>query len=166
MAEAAMGIGAVASLASMGLKAYGDVEKGKGQQAADEFQAQQLERKKKYADLQAEQVGAAMTTKLGDALADLDVRRAQQKTDPLSPTGIAIRGAARDRGFTQIATVRDNIMEQGRQEAADAAFLRQAGEQALKTSYLGAAADVAGGLSSIGNPKFGLPDFTKLFGTG
>ncbi len=166
MAEAAMGIGAVSSLASMGLKAYGDVERGKGQQAADEFQAQQLERAAKYGELQAQQVGAAMSQRLGDALANLDVQRSQQKTDPLSPTGVAIRSGLEARGFEQKAITMDNIMEQTRQQTADAAYLRQAGEQALKTSYLSAGADIAGGLSSIGNPKFGLPDFTKLFGTG
>ncbi len=164
--DAAAGVGAVASLASMGLKAYGDVERGKGQQAADEFQAQQLERAAKYGKLQAEQVGAAMSQKLADSLANLDVQRAAQHTDPLSPTGVAIRGAAEDRGFEQKAITMDNIMEQTRQQNADAAYLRQAGHQALLMGQIGGAADIAGGLSSIGNPKFGLPDFTKLFRTG
>jgi hypothetical protein len=40
----------------------------------------------------------------------------------------------------------DNLLEDARQKEADADYLRQAGSYALGTSFLGAGADIFGGL--------------------
>lgn len=146
-----------ASLASVGFQAYGSLEKGKGAAAADQFQAQQEERAAQYGKLQAEQVGSVLTQKLAITLGNIDSVRAAAHTDPTSPTGVAMRDASEKIGLEQKSIQVDNIMEQTRQQEADAAYLRKASSQALLMGEIGAGADITKGIGQgLGSPLFGF----------
>jgi hypothetical protein len=148
MAGAAAGL----SMASAGLSAYGTIEKGKGEQAADEYKAESLERAANFGRTKAAQTGAQYTEQLNNTLGNIDAIRAAAHADPSSPTGAAIRDTAEYQGDRQKSITVDNILEQADQDTADAAYLRSAGKYALMTSDISAAAGVLGaGGSSLFN---------------
>jgi hypothetical protein len=146
---AAAPIAAIASIGAMGLSAYGSYEKGKGEQAADEYKAQSLERAAEVGRVKAAQTGAQMTEKLNQTLGNIDAVRAAAHDDPTSPTGAAIRDLTEARGERAKSITVDNILEQVDQDTADAAYMRTAGQYALLSGEVGAGGTVLGGIGKM-----------------
>ncbi|HET8921340.1 MAG TPA: hypothetical protein VFN27_16895 [Xanthobacteraceae bacterium] len=150
-------VGPVAAIAGTGLKAYGDYEKGAGEQAADEMQAAQLRRKAEYAGAAAAETNATLTDRLATTLGNIDVVRAAAHADPSSPTTLALRSRAATVGNQERAIRVGNILAQQSEDLASADYLTSAGKFALNMGKLSAAADIlnAGGQT---NPNlFGMP---------
>jgi hypothetical protein len=145
--------GAGFSIAGAGLGAYGDVLKGEGIQAGDEFKAATLENAAARGRVAATEVGADYTRKIATDLGNIDALRAANHTDPTSPTGAAIRDYHEQIGTTQKTIAVDNIIAQSQQEDAEAKYLREAGKTALLSGYIGAGADL---LKGIGQGLSGL----------
>jgi len=137
----------ILSLASAGLSAYGTILKGQGEQAADEYKAQSLERAAQVGTVKAAQTGAQLTERLNNTLGNIDAVRAAAHADPTSPTGAAIRDTAEYQGTREKTITVDNILEQTAQDESDAAYLRSAGKYALLTSDISAAAGIGKALA-------------------
>jgi hypothetical protein len=142
------------SIAGAGLGAYGDILKGQGEQAGDVFKAKMLENAAQRGQVAAVETGADYSRKLASDLSNIDTIRAAAHTDPRSPTGAAVRDYHEQVGLTQKSIAVDNVLAQARQEADEAAYLRQAGKTALLSGYIGAGADIlkgiGAGLSGLG----------------
>lgn len=134
----------VASIASMGLSAYSSVAKGSATQAADDAQAAKLEQAAQYGKIQADQTATQYSENLNTTLGNIDVMRAAAGVDPTSPTTQAIEDKQTFLSNRASKSSVDNILQQGRQNEADANYLRQAGDFAVTQSYVGAAASIAG----------------------
>lgn len=147
------------SIASMGLSAFSSVMGGEGKKAAAEAQAARLEQAAAYGKAQADQTSAALSEELNKTLGNIDVIRAASGVDPTSPTTEAIRGRQEFLSDRQRTTSVNNILNQSRQNEADAAYARSAGDFALKQGYLGAATSVASGAAS------GFKNGTLSFGS-
>jgi hypothetical protein len=141
-----------ASIASMGLSAYSDIMKGKGVQSADNYKAAALEASAQRGHVAAVQTGAKETIALDNTLGMIDSVRAAAHADPTSPTGAAIRDWNETLGLTKKSIDVDNIMAQTKQEESDAAYLRQAGKNALTMGYINAGTDVFSAVSKMGLP--------------
>lgn len=141
-----------ASIASIGLSAYSTILKSEGVAKADEYQAAKLENAAKYGELKAVQTGGQMTRQLNTVLGNIDAVRAAAGADPNSPTGAAFRDNQEEIGTEQKGIVVNSILQQARQEKADAAYYRDAADDALFAGKVGAAAGVLKGLASIGKP--------------
>lgn len=137
----------ILSLASAGLSAYGTALKGQGENAADEYKAESLERSAEVGKTKAAQTNAQMSEQENSMLGNIDAVRAAAHADPTSPTGAAIRDTAEYQAGRQKSITVDNILEQADQDTADAAYLRSAGKYALMTSDIAAAAGVGKALS-------------------
>lgn len=135
------------SIATLGLSAFSSITKGEGQQSADDFKAAQSERAATYGKLKAQQTDAQMLYQENTQLGNIDAIRAAANTDPTSPTGVAIKQQQEFLSTTNRTTKVDSILAQAQSDQADANYMRSAGDFALQSSYLGAATDVAGGLS-------------------
>lgn len=148
---------AVGSLASVGLKAYGQIEAGKGEQAAAEFKKQELEQAAKYGELEAKQRHGADLYNLSTKLGLFDAGRAAAGTDPTSPTGVALRSGIERLDFEGAAITQANARAQIEKQSREATFMGEAGEYAMGLSKIGAFATLAGGIGpSLGNPQFGF----------
>lgn len=141
-----------ASLASIGLQAYSDILKSEGVAKADEYQAAKLDSAAKYGELKAVQTGGQMTRNLNTILGNIDAVRAAANTDPTSPTGAAVRDNQEMIGNEQKSITVNSILQQARQDKADAGYYRSAAKDALFAGKIGAAAGVFKGLASIGKP--------------
>jgi len=142
------------SIAAAGLQAYGDYEKGVGTKAVDEFQAAELERAAQVGELKAKQTNAQLTRNINITLGHIDAVRAAARTDPTSPTGAAVRDYTEEQMTDQKEIQVGNILAQVKQQEADAAYLRYAGNRALLSGEISAGADVLG---SIGGALSSLP---------
>lgn len=139
-----------ASLASLGLSAYSDILKGQGVQSADNYKAASLENAAKRGHVAAVQTGAKETIALDNTLGMIDSVRAAAHADPTSPTGAAIRDWNETLGLTKKSIDIDNIIATTKQEESDAAYLRQAGKNALNMGYLNAGTDIFSALAKAG----------------
>lgn len=139
------------SLASAGLSAFNTINKGRGEDAAADFRAQQSERAARYGRLRADQIGGQLQEQETSLLGNIDVIRAAAGADPTSPTSAALRERAEYLSGRQRSTTVDSILAQASQDEADADYMRKAGKFALKQSYLQA----AGGLLDKGSKMFG-----------
>jgi len=144
-----------ASLASIGLSAYSTILKSEGVAEADQFQAAKLENAATYGELKAVQTGGQMIRNLNTVLGNIDAVRVAAGNDPTSPTGVAVRENAEEIGTEQKTITVNSILQQSRQERADAAYYRSAAEDGLFAGKIGAAAGIAKGLASIGTMVFG-----------
>ena len=135
------------SLASIGLSAYSTLLQSQGVATADDYQAAKLDNAAKYGELKAVQTGGQMTRSLNNTLGNIDAVRAAANTDPTSPTGIAFRDNQEAIGSDQRSITVNSILQQSRQDTADAAYYRSAAKDALFAGGIGAAAGVAGGLA-------------------
>jgi hypothetical protein len=135
------------SLASIGLSAYATILQSQGVASADEFQAAKLDNAAKYGELKAVQTGGQMTRSLNNTLGNIDAVRAAANADPNSPTGQVIRDNQETIGTDQKTIAVDSILQQSRQDSADAAYYRSAASHALLTGDISAAAGVAKGLA-------------------
>ena len=141
------------SLASIGLSAYSTLLQSQGTASADEFQAQKLETAATYGDLKAVQTGGQMSRQLNQTLGNIDAVRAAANADPNSPTGAAFRENQENIGTDQRITTVDSILQQSRQDRADAAYYKSAASDALFAGEIGAAAGIAKGIAGLGMPS-------------
>ena len=137
------------SLASAGLSAYGSMMQGEGTKAADTYKAEQLEQAAQYGDLKATQTNAQMTRNLNITLGNIDAVRAAAHDDPTSPTGAAVRDTVEEQGTERKNIAVDSITAQAQEDEANAAYLREAGSQALLSGDIGAAAGVLKGIAGL-----------------
>jgi hypothetical protein len=136
-----------ASLASVGLSAYSTMLQSQGVAKADEYQATKLDNAAKYGELKAVQTAGQMTRSLNTTLGNIDAVRAAANTDPNSPTGQAFRDNQEQIGTDQKNITVNSILQQSRQDTADAQYYRSAAKDALFAGKIGAAAGIAGGLT-------------------
>jgi hypothetical protein len=135
-----------ASLLSIGLSAYGDVEKGAGQNAADQFQADRATEAAKFGRLKADLADTTALEKINIQMGNIDAIRAAAHIDPTSPTTQAVEGWQTEiMNRQRLATV-GTEREQAATDEASAAYLKQAGQFAQQQSYLQAGIDVATGI--------------------
>jgi hypothetical protein len=155
------GIAAVSSIASMGLSAYGQVEQGKGNKAANEMRAAQAERAAQIGRINADSTDATLTERLKTTLGNIDAIRAAGNVDPASPTTAAIDDLNTKLSNRQRLAAVGTIREQASTDDASANYLRSAGSFALNQGYVGAGISVAGGLAKGLGPngplRFGSP---------
>jgi hypothetical protein len=143
------GIGSLASplsIASLGLSAFASISKGKGTQAADEFQAARAERAADFGKLQASLTDTTLRENLNTTLSNIEVIRAASHDDPTSPTGIAFEQRQQLVSDRQRNAALLTINSQVAEDQASAKYLRDAGDYALKMGYVDAAIGVTGGL--------------------
>ena len=159
-------IAAAASIASIGLSAAGTVAQGQaaktqseGVNAADQMQAQQAEEAAQFAQLQAVQSDTNYRQKLNTTLANINAIQSSQQVDITSPTTTAIENWDTQLSDTQRIAQDVTLRSQAATDIAGANYLNQAGQfslaqgqTALDTSYLSAAAGVAGGLAKGFSP--------------
>jgi hypothetical protein len=155
---------AVAAVAGAGATAVSEVERAKGIQAANKFQAGQLQTKAEYAGAAAAETNAAFTDKLATTLGNIDVVRAAGHTDPTSPTTMALRSRAAEVSNQERAIKVGNIMAQQSADLTSASYLRSAGDFALNMGYVTAGADVASAIGKTNPNLFGAPG-TGYYGT-
>jgi hypothetical protein len=140
------------SLASIGLSAYSTILQSQGVAAGDEFQASKLESAATYGELKAVQTGGQITRSLNNTLGNIDAVRAANNTDPTSPTGIAVRDQQEAIGEEQKSITVNSILQQSRQQRADAAYYKSAASDALFAGGISAAAGIAKGIAGLGMP--------------
>src|SRR5882757_6785272 len=138
------------SLMSIGLSAYSTILQSQGVAAADEFQASKLESAATYGELKAQQTAGQMTRSLTNTLGNIDAVRAAANVDPSSPTGAAVRENQEQIGSDQRNITVNSILQQSRQDKADAAYYKGAASDALFAGEISAAAGIAKGISSLG----------------
>jgi hypothetical protein len=146
MGEAAGKGASASSVASLGLSAFADVEKGMGTQAADEMQAAKARRAAEFGRLQAGLVDASMRENLNTTLGNIDVIRAAGRVDPSSPTTAAVEDFNRMVGERARTAQELSIRSQVAEDEASADYLQKAGAYALKMGYLNAGVDVLKGV--------------------
>ena len=150
------------SLASIGLSAYSTLLQSQGTATADQYQAEKLENAAKYGDLKALQEGGQMTRNLNQTLGNIDAVRAAANADPNSPTGQAFRDRQEAIGTDQKNIAVDSILQQSRQDRADAAYYRKAGSDALFAGDIGAAAGIAKGIAGMGSGSGPAPGGSSM----
>lgn len=138
------------SLSSIGLQAYATILQSQGVAAGDDYQAEKLDTAATYGNLKAVQTGGQMTRNLNQTLGNIDAVRAAAGADPNSPTGAAFRDNQESVGDDQRGIVVGSILQQSRQDSADAAYFRQAGNSALLAGGISAAAGIAKGIAGMG----------------
>jgi hypothetical protein len=154
-----------ASIASGGLKAYGDVVGAKGKAAADRYRAATLMQTAERAKVQAVQTGATESEQLVATLGNIKAVRAAARGDPTSPMAAAYGDYQEELGNTKKAIDVDNIMAKARQDESDAAYLDTTAKQSLLMGDIAAGADIASSIASAtGGPGGG--DFLKKLMTG
>lgn len=154
---AAAPIAAIASIGSAGLGAFSSIEKGTGQQAADQMQAAELQQRAQYAGIAATETSANMLDRLNVSLGNIDAVRAAMHDDPTSPTGAAIRARTEALGDEDRAIKVGNILAQGSMDTASANYLTQAGQFAYGQGLVGAGADILGAIGKTNPGSFGIP---------
>lgn len=140
-------IAAVASVASLGMSAYGTIKKGEGDQAAADFKADKAEEAARFGREQAELTDVTLRERLNTTLANIDSIRAAAHVDPTSPTTVAVEDWQRQLSNRQRSAAAVSAQAQASSDEASARYLRQAGDYALGQAELGAAVGVAGGLA-------------------
>jgi hypothetical protein len=148
---AAVALPMALSVASAGLSAVSTGMQAQGTAAADQYKAQQLEEAAKYGELKATQTSADMTRNLVTTLGNIDAVRAAAHVDPTSPTGASVRENVEELGNQQRSIKVSSIEQQARMDESNAAFMRQAGDQAL----LGGDLSIAGTLLKAGSGAIG-----------
>lgn len=124
------------SIASLGLGAFSGIQKARGTQAADEFQAAKAKRAADFGRLQAGLTDTVMRENFNTMISNIDVIRAAAHADPTSPTGAAIEAHDKmisDRSRTAaLLTIKSQIDE----DEASAAYLHKAGLDAVANANL------------------------------
>jgi hypothetical protein len=133
------------SAASLALVGYSSILKGQTESNADQYQAARLDQAATYGNLKGVQAGGQMTRNLNTTLGNIDAVRAAANADPNSPTGAAISDDQETIGNQQTGITVNSILQQSRQDTADAAYYRSAAGKALFASSLSAGADILKG---------------------
>lgn len=139
-----------AAIGGLALDAAGSIFKGQGEKASQEYLAARDRRAAELGRIKADQTDAGMREELNTTLANIDVIRAAAGTDPLSPTGLAIRENERRIGDRDRRIRVSNINEQAADDDASAEYRRYVGKTALTGSYISAGSKL---LSGIGRMK-------------
>jgi nitric oxide reductase large subunit len=153
-----MGAGAAgaASIAGLGLSAYGSILQGEGAQAGADYKASVLDRQAQFERVQAEQTAAFETQKVARDVSNIDAVRAAGHADLSSPTGTALRDWTEYLGNQKTSTDVTNILLQSQQDEADAAYMRSAGKYALLGGELGAGAGAFKAFGQTNLSSFGI----------
>lgn len=137
------------SLAATGLGAAGSIQSGEAKAQGDAYQAQQAEYQSQYADIKAKQTNAYMQENLTKTLSNISAVQASTGASSASPSAMAYSNYSEflgDRDRTQQVS---NIEAQSQEDQQDSALYQHMGNQALLGGFLGAAGDVAGGISGF-----------------
>jgi hypothetical protein len=137
------------SVASLAMQGYSTILQGQSVATADEYQADRLDNAAKYGELKAVQAGGQMTRNLNNILGNIDAVRAAANADPNSPTGQAVRDNQEAIGTDQKNITVNSILQQSRQDTADAQYYRSAAKDALFTSKISAGAGILKGLAGM-----------------
>jgi hypothetical protein len=137
------------SLTSVGLSAYGTIMKGQGQQAADEFKAEQAEQAARFGREQADLTDVTMRERLNTTLANIDAIRAAGHVDPTSPTTAAVEDWQRTISNRQRSAAVITQKAQAASDEASAKYLREAGDFAMTQAYIGAGEKVASAVAKF-----------------
>lgn len=137
-----MGTAAAVSMASAGLSAGSALTKGYGSSEGQKYQAERLDEAARYGELQAEQTGGALSRQLAITLGNIDAVRAAAHTDPTSPTGVAVRDFNERMGLEQKGIQVSNLLQQSKQNTADAAYFRKSANMALLSGGIEAGASL------------------------
>lgn len=141
-----------ASLLSIGLSAYSDVEKGAATQSADDFKAAQANEAAKFGRLQADLSDTTSHERLNTTLGNIDAIRAAAHVDPTSPTTAAVEDWQTQISERQRLATSGTLRSQANTDDASADYLRKAGQFAQEQGYLNAGIDVATGISKMAIP--------------
>lgn len=150
-ASGASGAGGAASglsLASLGFTAAAQGIAAEGTATGDQYKAEQLDEAATYGELKASQTNAQMTRNLSMTLGNIDAVRAAQRTDPTSPTGVAVRNFVEQTGTQQKGITVNNITQQAAMDESNAQYMRQAASSALLGGDLSMAGTVLKGVAS------------------
>lgn len=140
-------VAAVASVASLGLDAGSSVFKGLGDKAGQDFMADQSERAAALGRIKADQTDAHLRDELATTLGNIDVIRAAANTDPLSPTGLAIKAKETEVSDKNRLIAVGNIKAQADEKQAEAEYRRTAGKYALLGGFISGGAKIGKGLA-------------------
>jgi hypothetical protein len=135
------------SIASLGFAAASAVAKGYGTQAADEFQADRAQRAAELGRTQAGLTDVTYRENLNTTLGNIDAIRAAAHIDPSSPTSAALRDYNTMISDRQRMAAVGSIRQQASENEAGAAYLRKAGDYAVKMGYLDAGVKIAEGVA-------------------
>lgn len=141
---------AAASVASLGLTVAGDITKGSGTQAADDFQADRLQRAAAFGETQANLTDATMREQLNVTLGNIEAVRGAAGIDPTSPTTAALMDQSSNRSDLQRLAAVGSIKSQNAEDLASADYLRKAGDFAVTQSYLTAGTDAFSAIAKAG----------------
>lgn len=144
---AAAPIAGLTSIASLGLSVAGDITKGSGTQAADDFQADRAARAAKFGETQAALTDTTYRENLNTTLGNIEAVRAAAGIDPTSPTTAAIMDKNAGLSDRQRMAAVGSIKAQNAEDLASADYLRKAGDFAVTQSYLSAGTDIASGVA-------------------
>lgn len=150
-----------AGLVGAGYQADAVRAKAAGENAADQAQADRLDRAAQYGKAAAEETNAQLSENLNVQLGNIDAVRAAAHSDPSSPAGQALRDRAEYMGDRAKAIQVGNITAKAAQDKADADYMRQAGAYALKVGGIGANAAMLGGVAGAAG-TVAKTDFSKF----
>lgn len=152
MGAAAAPVAGAASIASMGLSAYGDIKKGEGDSAASAFAAEKSRKAAEFGRITADQTDTQFRENLMDTLGKIDAIRASSGVNPDSPTAVALADEetrVSDRARTnRVASIRGQAL----QDDADALYRDRVSRDALTAGYVRAGATVTKGLAGMLRP--------------
>jgi hypothetical protein len=137
------------SIAALGLSAFSSVLRGRGTQAADEFQAAKAERAAQFGRVQASLTDTTFRERLNATLGNIDVIRAAAHIDPTSPTTAAIEAREAMVSDRQRTAAVVSQRMQADEDEASADYLRRAGDYALGMGYLDAGIKVGSGVAKM-----------------
>src|SRR5688572_30534936 len=143
-------IAAAASLAGLALDAGSKYSSAEGDAAAQEFKAEQAERRAEAGRLNAVQTDVFFREELNTALANIDAIRAASSIDPTSPTTAAIKSEeARISDRARNIKVQ-SILAQANEDEREAAFRRESAKDIRQGGLWSAGATVLKGAGSAG----------------
>lgn len=148
--EIAAGAVAAASIGGLALDAGSSAIKGYGEKQGQDFMADQADRAAQLGRIKADQTDVSLREELHTTLSNIDVIRAAGGTDPLSPTGLAIKENETRISDRTRRTAVGNIQAQADERVKEASYRRRSGEMALIGGIVGGAAKVGKGFGSYG----------------
>lgn len=139
---------AALSIAGAGFKAVGSVAKGYGDKAASDFEAERATRAVELGRIKADQTDATMREELSTQLANIDAIRSSANVVTDSPTGMAVKARETELSDRERKTRLLNIRSQVASDEAAATFKRRSGNLSLAMGYIGAGAELGGGIGA------------------
>ena len=138
-----------ASIGSLALDAGSSIIKGHGEAAGQEYMAARDRRSAEIGRIRADQTDVQLREELQTTLGMIDVTRSAANTDPLSPTGLAIKAnKARISDRARLTKV-GSIRAQAAEDEASARYRTTAAKYALLGGYTSGGAKLFRGFSSL-----------------